>query len=172
MYPMKDRRGRVYTPAIGPRLKIVLAFIFALVALLGASGVYLLAVRLLEWYEGRPFTTQFSLWMFLAHVVFGVVAILPFLFFGTWHLLTARNRPNRAAVRLGLLLFIAGLLVVLSGVALIQLDGLPQLPEGTWTSPPRWGPCGSTCCTAAPVRRSAGAGACPGAWRWAPSASP
>jgi hypothetical protein len=132
-------RGFGYVPAIGPRLRIVLAFIFAAVALLGASGIYLLAIRLLEWYKDRPYQTQFSLWMFLVHVLLGVVFIAPFLFFGITHLVSARNRPNRLAVKLGICLFISGIIVIGSGLALIQLEGLPQLPTasiGRWVA---WG---------------------------------
>ncbi|MBO0699588.1 MAG: hypothetical protein J2P46_14425, partial [Zavarzinella sp.] len=60
-------------------------------------------------------------------------AILPFVVFGLYHFITARNRPNRVAVRLGLLLFGSGILVCLTGLALIQLEGMPQLPTGTVT---------------------------------------
>ena len=48
-----DARGRPYEPAVSPRLKILLAFIFAGVALLGATGAYLAAVRLLDKTEAR-----------------------------------------------------------------------------------------------------------------------
>src|SRR5205807_8102875 len=44
---------------------------------------------------------------------------------------TARHRKNRRAVKLGLTLFVTGILVGLSGLALIQLVGLPQIPTGT-----------------------------------------
>ena len=46
-------------------------------------------------------------------------------------MLTARKRKNRLAVKLGISLFLSGILVVLSGLALIQLSGLPQLPTGS-----------------------------------------
>ncbi|MCS7022629.1 MAG: tetratricopeptide repeat protein [Gemmataceae bacterium] len=49
-----------------------------------------------------------------------------------WHLWTARRRENRAAIRWGLILFISGLVVIGSGLALIQIEHLPQLPTGTW----------------------------------------
>lgn len=129
--PILDRRRRPYQPALGPRLKLVLWFIFTCVALLGATGIYLLAIRLMEWGRNQTFTNQFTLWMFIGHVGVGLVLVLPFLIFGGIHLATARNRPNRLAVRLGLVLFILGILVGISGLALIQLEGLPQLPTGT-----------------------------------------
>ncbi|MCI0376351.1 MAG: tetratricopeptide repeat protein, partial [Gemmataceae bacterium] len=126
-------RGKVYEHAIGPKLRVLLAFIFLGVALLGATGFYLLAIRIFEWVQDQVYQTQFSLLMVLVHVLVGVVFIVPFVFFGCLHLATARHRKNRLAVRLGITMFITGLLVVLSGLALIQLEGLPQIPTGTLT---------------------------------------
>src|SRR5262249_39644116 len=128
---LRDRRGMVYEPAVGPKLKVLLFGIFALVALLGATGVYLLAIRALEWRRDQVFTNSFTLSMFIVHVVGGVLLVIPFLLFGGIHLATARHRKNRRAVKLGIILFIAGILVGLTGLALIQINGLPQLPTGT-----------------------------------------
>ncbi len=123
----------VYVPAVGPRLKIVLAVLFALVALLGASGAYLSAITVLDWWSGpeKIYTNTFTLSMLLAHIAIGLVTIVPFLYFGGYHLLTSLRRPNRVAVRLGMLLFLSGLLVCGTGVALLQFEGFPQLPTGT-----------------------------------------
>lgn len=124
----------VYVPAIGPKLKVLLALLFASVAVLGATGAYLSAITFLNWYRTpHTYTSPFTLWTFIGHVGLGVAAILPFLFFGMYHFLTARNRPNKVAVRLGLLMFGTGILVCVSGLALIQLEGMPQLPTGTIT---------------------------------------
>src|SRR5207253_2176977 len=96
---LRTVRGFVYEPAIGPRLKILLAVLFAGFALLGATGVYLLAIRWLEYFRAQTFTNQFTLGMFMGHALLGLVLLLPFLIFGLTHLLTARLRPNRLAVR-------------------------------------------------------------------------
>src|SRR6266478_5929252 len=125
---LRSRRGFVYEPAIGPKLKMLLFAIFAVVALLGTTGAYLVAIRVLEWSRGLRYENQFSLGMFMVHVVFGVLLIIPFLIFGFTHLSTAQHRPNRLAVRLGIALFITGIAVGLTGLALIQLDKMPQLP--------------------------------------------
>src|SRR5262249_46069607 len=127
----RSSRRKLYEPAIGRRLAILLAIIFAGVALLGATGVYLLAIRWLEYFRGLTYTNQFTLGMFMVHALVGVLLVVPFLSFGAIHLITARRRPNRVAVRLGITLFVTGILVVLSGLALIQLERLPQLPTGT-----------------------------------------
>src|SRR5215469_14098379 len=132
---LRDVRGRPYEPAIGPRLKILLFLVFAATALLGVTGVYLLSIRLLETASTRTYTNQFTLQMFVAHILVGLAIILPFFAFGCTHLLTARKRKNRRAVKLGISVFVSGNLIVLSGLALIQLSGLPQLPTG---SAARW----------------------------------
>src|SRR5262245_28471860 len=126
----------VYVPALGPGLRFVLVIIFACIAFLGATGFYLFAIRGFEWARGTTLQTEFSLWMTLLHIFVGLAVVVPFLFFGVTHLLTAWNRPNRVAVRLGLLVFLLGLAAGITGVLLIRLEGLPQLPTETisyWT---------------------------------------
>lgn len=121
-----------YAPAIGPKLRVLLFVVFALFAFLGATGVYLAAVTLLNYAQApRSYTTPFALWVFLSHLVIGVLGTVPFVAFGAVHWWTARKRENRVAVRLGIVLFGAGFLVCLSGFALVQLEELPQLPTGS-----------------------------------------
>lgn len=128
------RKGTPYVPAVGPRLRFLLFVVFGVFAFLGATGVYLGVITALN-YARSPdnYTTPFGLWVFLAHSAFGVIGTAPFLLFGIAHWATARKRPNRVAVRLGLLVFLAGLLISATGFALIQLEGMPQLPTGSLT---------------------------------------
>src|SRR5262249_22152820 len=63
----RDRRGRRYEPAIGPRMKIFLAFLFAGVALLGATGIYLFALSSANLATGNNYTSYFSLCMVFVH---------------------------------------------------------------------------------------------------------
>ncbi len=128
---LRNVRGQLYEPAIGPRLKILLFFVFAATAVLGVTGIYLLSIDVLERLSQRTYTNQFTLQMFVIHILVGLAFIVPFLVFGSTHLLTARTRKNRLAVKLGIALFLSGILVVASGVALIQLSGFPQLPTGS-----------------------------------------
>ena len=48
--PMRDRLGRVYTPAVGPRLRPVLWIILIGLAMLGANGLYLSSVTAPTWF--------------------------------------------------------------------------------------------------------------------------
>ena len=69
-----------YVRAIGPRLRIVLYIVFALVALLGANSFYLSAITFLEW-ANQPelYQNYFYQLMFLAHLVLGLIVIVPYL---------------------------------------------------------------------------------------------
>src|SRR5438105_272327 len=128
---LRTKRGFVYEPAIGPRLKVLLLLIFTVVALLGATGAYLVAIRVLEFVRGLRYENQFSIGMFMVHVVFGVLLVIPFLVFGFTHLATAQHLPNRLEGRLGISVFITGIAVGLTGLALLQLDKMPQLLTGS-----------------------------------------
>jgi tetratricopeptide (TPR) repeat protein len=127
---LRDRKGRTYEPAVGRRLKVLLVMLFVAFSLLAATGAYQATVTLMEKLNGQTYTNAFTLWIVLAHVALGLAIILPYLFFGVAHYISARSRPNRRAVNLGLAVFAAGVLVCASGVALMQLEGLPKLPSG------------------------------------------
>src|SRR5438067_9446987 len=82
-----------YVPAIGPKLRVLLFLVFALFAFLGATGIYLAAVTLINYAQSpRSYTTPFALWVFLSHLVVGVLGTVPFLVFGAIHYFTARKR--------------------------------------------------------------------------------
>ena len=120
--PMKDRRGRVYTPAVGRRLRPLLWIILGGFALLGANGVYLASLTALTWWQGTTQQTFFSNLMFILHLVLGFAILVPFLVFGFAHLATSWKRPNKSAVRFGLALLVCALVVGLSGLVLVRLD--------------------------------------------------
>ena len=114
-------RPRGYIPALGPGLRKLLFVVFALVALLGANSLYLVAITMQEWLTGNTYQNYFYQCMFLLHLVLGLLLLLPFIAFGTIHLVTARNRRNRRAVRVGYALFIVSLLLLFTGLALMQV---------------------------------------------------
>jgi tetratricopeptide (TPR) repeat protein len=102
---------------------MVLYTVFALFALLGANSAYLSAITFLEWFN-RPtlYQNYFYQVMFGLHLALGFLFILPYLGFGIVHLINSRNRPNRRAVRVGYALFLLGIVVLVTGVALTRID--------------------------------------------------
>ena len=118
-----------YVRAVGPRLRVLLLCIFGLVALLGANSVYLASITFLGWVKGistgQPvsYENYFYQYMFLAHLVLGIVLLLPFIIFGAAHIKNAHDRPNRRAVRVGYLLFAISLILLFSGLALMRVEG-------------------------------------------------
>src|SRR6516165_9963379 len=117
--PRSDRQGRAYTPAIGPRLRPLLWIILGGFALLGANGIYLASITALSWLRGTNQQTFFYLLMFGLHLSLGFALIVPFLAFGFAHLATSWKRPNRAAVRYGLVLLITAMVILVSGLVLV-----------------------------------------------------
>jgi tetratricopeptide (TPR) repeat protein len=114
-----------YVRAIGPRLRILLYFIFALIAILAANSVYLGAITFLEWVKSDPDTTYqnwFYMVMFGTHLGLGLLIVLPIVVFGIIHIKNAHDRPNRRAVTVGYLLFFTALVVLLTGLLLTRLD--------------------------------------------------
>ena len=121
-----------YVPAIGPRLRVLLYLVFAGFAFLGATGIYLLVIKVMDRVSpDQVYTSSFYFAMLLAHIGIGAIGVAPFLVFGATHWWTARKRPNRVAVRLGVIVFLLGVLICATGFALVQIEGLPQLPTGS-----------------------------------------
>ena len=79
---LRDRGGRVYTPAVGPRLRPLLWIILLGFACLGANGVYLSSVTSLTWWRGTTQQTPFYMLMIALHLILGFLLIVPFLMFG------------------------------------------------------------------------------------------
>jgi tetratricopeptide (TPR) repeat protein len=131
--PMGAGRSRVpfkYVPALGTGLKVLLAIVFAAFAILSASGFYLVVLRILEAVREQALTNAFTFWIYLIHIGVGLILGVPFVWFGAHHWITSRNRPNKVAIRLGILVFALGMGTLLTGVALVQIPGMFQLPTG------------------------------------------
>jgi tetratricopeptide (TPR) repeat protein len=114
-----DRRGRVYQPTVGPKLRLILWAIFFLFALLGANSVYLVSLKAMNWLTGQEHGNWFYLYMFLLHLVLGLVLIVPFVVFVAAHLRVALGRANRKAVRLGFGLLTASVVLLATGVLMV-----------------------------------------------------
>ncbi|MCH8829350.1 MAG: hypothetical protein IID45_07205, partial [Planctomycetes bacterium] len=121
--PASRSSRSVYVPAVGPRLRILLIFIFSLMAVLGANSAYLACITFLGWLRDASYQNSFYLWMFLVHVVLGLLLIVPFIVFGLIHMLNARTRKNRIAIRVGYALFAVAVLMLATGLLLVRVVG-------------------------------------------------
>ncbi|HTI50403.1 MAG TPA: multiheme c-type cytochrome [Planctomycetaceae bacterium] len=105
---------------------MLLYVVFALAALLGANSLYLSGVTVLDFVTGRTYENWFYQFMFLGHIVLGLLLVLPFLVFGLVHLRNSSGRRNRRAVRVGYALFAASIVVLATGILLLRV-GLFEL---------------------------------------------
>ncbi|MFO0829048.1 MAG: multiheme c-type cytochrome [Phycisphaerales bacterium] len=111
-----------YVPVVGPRLKIVLALVFALFAILCVNSTYLGLITFLEWRSGLQLQNYFYQWMFLVHLVLGILITAPVVVFGLAHARNANNRPNVWAKRVGWALLLIAIVLLLTGFLLMRLD--------------------------------------------------
>ncbi|NOT02248.1 MAG: tetratricopeptide repeat protein [Phycisphaerales bacterium] len=111
-----------YVPAVGPRLKKLLFVAFALFALLAVNSAYLVSVTAMEWWRGLTYQNYFYQYMFLMHLALGALIVVPVVVFGFAHMLNARKRSNRRAVRVGYALFTTALVLLGTGFALMRLE--------------------------------------------------
>ena len=129
---------KVYKPPIGKRLKRLLFVVFALLSLLGANSLYLATITFLEWQRGETYQNQFYMAMFLGHVVLGLIFLVPFVVFGMIHMLTARKRKNRRAIRVGYALFAVSLIVLGTGLMLVRIGEVFDLKQPATRSIVYW----------------------------------
>ena len=120
---------RKYIPAVGPRLRKLLMVVFGLFALLAVNSSYLATITFAEWYRGEVLQNYFYQFMFLIHLVLGLVIILPVIVFGILHFRNTHNRRNRRAVRVGYALFSVAVILLVSGLLLTRVDGIPEIKD-------------------------------------------
>jgi hypothetical protein len=108
--------------AVGPRLKILLMVVFGLTALLVANSAYMLTITAQGFFSGHSYENWFYLWMFMAHVVLGLLLVGPLVLFGIFHMINAWNHKKRRAVKLGYVLFVCSLVVLATGILLTQVS--------------------------------------------------
>ncbi len=116
-----------YVRAVGPRLRVLLYTVFALVALLVANSVFLFSITALEWVTRATYQDYFYLCMFALHIALGLALIVPFVAFGLIHMATSWNRKNKRAIRIGYALLTAGIVVLATGLLLMRIEGLFDL---------------------------------------------
>ncbi len=124
-------RLRTYVPAVGPHLAKLLWLVLGLFSLLALNSIYLVSVTVSEWATGQTIQNYFYQYMFLVHLVLGLLLIAPLVIFGVLHIRNAHDRPNRLAVRAGYGLFAAALVLVASGLVLTRLEGLIEVKSPT-----------------------------------------
>mgnify|MGYP000563087715 CR=1 FL=1 len=87
----------------------------------GTLGLLMLAgVSPLAMLLGKSSTRLFSTALLL---------VVPFLVFGILHMRAAAHRRNRRAVRIGYVLFSAGLAVLATGILLVRIEGFFELRQ-------------------------------------------
>jgi hypothetical protein len=106
---------------VTPRTRILLISVLTLFSLLLANGLYLSGVTFSEYWFKRSFQDLFYHYMFLAHLVLGLILVLPFLAFGFYHWRASYKRRNHRAIRIGYALLSSGIIVLASGILLIKV---------------------------------------------------
>lgn len=111
-------------PVIGRGLRPLLTLLFVLFALLAVNSLYLAGITLAEALGGQDLQGLVYLLMVLAHLALGLLLIPVFLIFVTAHLGRARGRRNPYAIRAGIGLALAGIVLIASGLMLVRFDFL------------------------------------------------
>lgn len=104
------------------RMARLLLAVLLLFALLAFNSISLSAVTFAEWVTGRSLQNGFYLWMFMVHLVLGIAITVPAVAFGAWHWKRAHHHPNRAAVRMGNVAFVAALVTLATGFLLMRVE--------------------------------------------------
>ena len=122
-----DRAQRVAaggtSRTVGPRLRLVLRLVLVLMALLLVNSAYLAGITFLEWWQAESYQDHFYQYMFLGHLVLGLVLVLPLAGFVLGHMRHARLLPNRRAAALGYGLAGACAILVATGLGLLRVEG-------------------------------------------------
>ena len=119
---LPDPNARPKTvPVISPKLRKLLHVVFGLIALLGANSAYLSSITALQYFTGKTYEDFFYQYMFLGHLVLGLLLIVPLIWFGFGHMLLSKQRRNRRAVKIGYVLFAASIGVLITGLLLMRV---------------------------------------------------
>ncbi|MBT7103237.1 MAG: hypothetical protein HN940_02950, partial [Planctomycetes bacterium] len=124
------KRRKPISPALRPWLLVVLG----LFSILGLNSFYLGSITVAESWSGQLLQDSFYQWMFLVHLILGLLFIVPLVVFGIWHLRNSWWHPNRRAVRAGMALFSVSLVLLISGVLLTRVEGIIEVRSPMWRS--------------------------------------
>ncbi|MBP7775884.1 MAG: tetratricopeptide repeat protein [Acidobacteria bacterium] len=109
---------------IGGGLRPLLRVVYALVAGLTASAIYLGAVTAADWLMGGSHQGYVYQWALVAHLGLGVLVLAPFVLFAVAHARAARRHPNQRAARIGYLVAALATIVLATGLALLRVAGI------------------------------------------------
>jgi len=120
---------------VGPRLRLLLRVLWAMLAVLGANSLYLAGITVVEAVSGEVHENYFYQQMFLVHLVLGFALILPLLTFAGFHLANARTSGNRRATTVGYFLLATVIALLTSGVLLTRIGPWDlRLPWARWVA--------------------------------------
>ena len=124
--------------AVGPKLKIVLRIVFLLFALLAINSIYLSLITFVEWLTSKSLQDQTYLFMFLSHLVLGLLLIVPLIIYGIIHIGNTKTRRNKRAIKAGYALFIFSILLLLTGLVLTRGIPLVEIKNTQWRDITYW----------------------------------
>ena len=110
-------------PVVSTRMRRLLAVTLVLLSILVIDSIYLSSVSFYQWFTGTLIEDELFQYLFLGHLLFGTIVILPLIVFIALHVRRAYSKPNRIAVRLGLSLLATVIILFVSGILLTR--GLP-----------------------------------------------
>lgn len=129
--PAASSPKKTVRKAIGPRLRIVFNVMLVLLALIAANSAYLVGVTSLEWWTKQTYQDYFYICMFLMHIIVGTLVVAPFLVFGVIHMRNTKDRKIRRTVNIGYALFAVCIVILVTGFALVRIEGFVDLKHPT-----------------------------------------
>jgi tetratricopeptide (TPR) repeat protein len=120
-----ERTPRQFS-ALTPRLRRLLRVILIAFVLMIWNSLWLLVSTASGRVTGVSTESLLTIWIFLLHVVLGLLLVVPVVVYGFCHLLRARRSPNFNARRVGYVLFASSLLLLLSGIVLLRVEAIPN----------------------------------------------
>lgn len=110
-----------YRPLLTPSLRRLLTVVFVIFGLMTIDSLYLIAVRIAEATSATDYQGPFYLVLFGAHLIIGLLLVLPAVLFGAFHMVRAHRRPNHRAIAAGTALYASAILLIVSGLVLMRL---------------------------------------------------
>ena len=123
---MPESRVANSSQALTPRLRRLLVWLLVAFGIMVVDSLYLVGLSWWGWFTNANQETLLSIWAFLLHVVLGLALIVPLVVYGIGHMLRARRSPNINARRVGYVLFGTALILLVSGVLLLRIEGVPN----------------------------------------------